>query len=280
MKRENTIDSEFAAERPADRGGLSARTTAWQDSTGARLDVTPIAFPAQGPARSALLHVDTWVFDLDNTLYPADCDLWPKIDQRITAFMVNLFGLDGLSARALQKYYYRQYGTTLRGLMTNHGVDPNDFLAFVHDIDRSSLLPNPSLAQAIAALPGRKLILTNGSRDHALLTAEALGLGSMFEDIFDIVAAELIPKPELATYERFFDKHGIDPKTSAMFEDIDRNLRVPHEKGMATVLLVPKPGQGDNREPFEIALSPSLPHVDFVTSDLDRFLRDIASHAK
>ena len=120
-----------------------------------------------------------------------------------------------MSARALQKYYYQQYGTTLRGLMEDHGVSAAEFLAYVHDIDRSTLGPNPPLAEAIAALPGRKLILTNGSRDHALLTAEALGLGTSFEEIFDIMDAELIPKPELRTYQRFFDKHGVDPQTAA-----------------------------------------------------------------
>lgn len=241
----------------------------------AALDVMPVAFPAE-----RFSHIETFVFDLDNTLYPPDCDLWPKIDQRITAFMIHLFGLDGLSARALQKYYYRQHGTTLRGLMNDHAVSADEFLAFVHDIDRSTLLPNPVLAEAIEALPGRKLILTNGSRNHALLTASALGLEGMFEAIFDIVDAELIPKPELATYERFFERHGVEPAKAAIFEDIERNLVVPHRKGMTTVLVVPKPGQNDHREAFEIAASPSLPHVDFVTSDLERFLRDIAALPK
>jgi putative hydrolase of the HAD superfamily len=237
------------------------------------IDITPIEFPAARFAK-----IDTWVFDLDNTLYSPDSDLWPKIDQRITSFMIALFGLDGLSARALQKYYYQRYGTTLRGLIEDHGVSAAEFLSFVHDIDRSSLLPNPILAAAIAALPGRKLILTNGSRDHALLTAEALGLNDMFEDVFDIVDAEMIPKPELVTYERFFEKHAVDPKRAAMFDDIERNLVIPHAKGMATALVVPKAGLDDHREPFEIATSAALPHVDFVTSDLEEFLRDIASH--
>lgn len=219
--------------------------------------------------------IKTWVFDLDNTLYPSDSDLWPKIDQRITQFMIALFGLDGMSARALQKYYYQHYGTTLRGLMEDHGISAVEFLAYVHDIDRSSLVPNPPLVAAIAALPGRKLILTNSSRDHALATAEALGLGASFEDIFDIIAAELVPKPELRTYQRFFDKHHVDPETAVMFEDIERNLIVPHQRGMKTVLVVPKPGQQDHREPFEIPASLALPHVDFVTSDLGGFLTEI-----
>lgn len=234
---------------------------------------------ADMPAGDPFMHIETWVFDLDNTLYPADCDLWPKIDQRITQFMMALFGLDGASARALQKYYYQHYGTTLRGLMEDYGVGADEFLRYVHDIDRSSILPNAPLAAAIAALPGRKLILTNGSRDHALLTSQALGLGASFEDIFDIIDAELVPKPELRTYQRFFDKHGVNPDTAAMFEDIERNLIVPHQRGMKTVLVVPKPGQRDHREPFEIADSRALPHVDFVTNDLGGFLTEIlAAH--
>jgi putative hydrolase of the HAD superfamily len=224
--------------------------------------------------QSRFTHIDTWVFDLDNTLYPADCDLWPKIDQRITLFIANLLGLDGISARALQKYYYQRYGTTLRGLMDDHAISAAEFLAFVHDVDRSSLIPNLSLAMAITALPGRKLILTNGSRDHALRTAEALGLAAMFDDIFDIVAAEHLPKPEIAAYERFFDKHAVDPKRAVLFDDLDRNLVIPHERGMITVLIVPKPGRPDQREPFEIP-GATLPHVDFVTSDLESFLGDI-----
>jgi putative hydrolase of the HAD superfamily len=224
--------------------------------------------------QSRFMHIDTWVFDLDNTLYPADCDLWPKIDQRITLFIANLFGLDGISVRALQKYYYQRYGTTLRGLMDDHAISAAEFLAFVHDVDRSSLVPNLSLAMAITALPGRKLILTNGSRDHALRTAEALGLAAMFDDIFDIVAAEHLPKPEIAAYERFFEKHAADPKRAVMFEDLDRNLVIPHERGMTTVLIVPKPGRPDQREPFEIP-GAALPHVDFVTSDLQAFLADV-----
>jgi putative hydrolase of the HAD superfamily len=240
-----------------------------------REPAAPARTSADAELPPRLAHVDTWVFDLDNTLYPPDCDLWPKIDQRITLFLAHLFGLDSMSARALQKYYYQRYGTTLRGLMEDHAVSAAEFLSFVHDIDRSSLTPNLSLATAITALPGRKLILTNSSRDHALLTAEALGLGAMFEDIFDIVAAELLPKPELKAYERFFDRHAVNPKAAAMFEDIERNLVIPHQRGMTTVLVVPKPGQTDHREAFEIARAETLPHVDFVTSDLESFLADV-----
>jgi putative hydrolase of the HAD superfamily len=226
------------------------------------------------PAR-VIEHIDTWVFDLDNTLYPPDCDLWPKIDQRIMLYIGFLFGLDGMSSRALQKYYYERYGTTLRGLMEEHGIGPHDFLNFTHDIDRSSLLPDAALASAITTLPGRKLILTNGSRDHALATAGALGLEAIFDEIFDISDADFVPKPAAQTYERFFDRHGVDPVRAVMFDDLARNLIVPHEKGMTTVLVVPKVGQKDHREAFEVTRGDIPRYVDFVTSDLVSFLRGI-----
>ncbi len=228
--------------------------------------------------RARFAHVDTWVFDLDNTLYPAGSDLWPKIDARITVFLAHMFGLDGLSSRALQKYYYQRYGTTLRGLMEEHEISSDEFLQFVHDIDRSSLLPNHTLAGAITTLPGRKLILTNGSREHALRTAEKLGIDHMFEDIFDIVAADLVPKPAAETYQRFFDRHAVDPARSAMFEDISHNLAVPHARGMATVLVVPKPEAGVHREPWELA-GANAAHVEFVTNDLEAFLTGLGHKA-
>lgn len=252
------------------------------DSPQAAPDAEPDSQRRSAPGMDALLQIDaflridTWVFDLDNTLYPADSDLWPKIDARITLFLGHLFGLDGMSARALQKYYYQRYGTTLRGLMQEHEVSADDYLAFTHDIDRSSLEPNLLLATALAALPGRKLILTNGSRDHALRTATALGLDAMFEDIFDIAAADFVPKPEAATYQRFFDRHDVDPERAVMFEDIARNLIIPHQRGMTTALVVPKPGQMDHRDAFEIT-GETPPHIDFVTSDLEAFLADIVA---
>ncbi len=216
--------------------------------------------------------VDTWVFDLDNTLYPASSDLWPRIDDRMTLFLADLFGLDAISARALQKFYYRRYGTTLSGLMQEGLVEAGAFLAFVHDIDRSDLAANHALAESIRALPGRKLILTNGSRDHALKTTERLGLQDLFEDVFDIAAAAYLPKPAEATYLKFFERHAVDPARAAMFEDIVHNLEAPHRHGMITTLVEPRRGQVDHREPWEIAHD--IPdHVDYVTDDLDAFLR-------
>ncbi len=221
--------------------------------------------------KSAFAAVKTWVFDLDNTLYPPDSDLWPKIDQRITLYLMELFGEDGMSSRALQKYYYQRYGTTLAGIMAENGVDPSHFLSFAHDIDRSQLPEDLPLSDAIGKLPGRKLILTNGSRGHAEATAKKLGILEHFEDIFDIVAGDYIPKPEMATYNRFFDKHGIDPNSAAMFEDLEKNLKPARECGMKTVLVIPKNGREDHREAWEkVLVQPA--YVDFVTDDLSGFL--------
>jgi putative hydrolase of the HAD superfamily len=227
-----------------------------------------------GALRAKFAHIDAWVFDLDNTLYPSDSDLWPRIEQRITLFLMELFGLDGLSARALQRHYYQRHGTTLRGLINEDIEGHEDFLAFVHDIDRSNLVANPALAREIAALPGRKLIFTNGSRNHALLTAAQLGLGDAFEDVFDIVAANMVPKPAPAAYRGFFDKYGIDPTRAAMFEDIAKNLNVPRALGMTTTLVVAKPDQLDHRQAHDRVIE-DMAAIDFVTSDLAGFLGTI-----
>lgn len=230
------------------------------------------------PHSGAFSHIECWVFDLDNTLYPPHCDLWRKIDMRITQYMCDMFGIDGMSSRALQKYYYKQYGTTMQGLIEEYGISPGHYLDFVHDIDRSSIAADQALAAGIAGLPGRKLILTNGSRDHALKTAAQLGLDHLFEDVFDIVAANLVPKPHAAVYEMFFERHGVDPARAILFEDIERNLLVPHERGMATVLVTPRHGAADHREDWEIARERPA-HVHHVTDDLAAFLQAIAPRA-
>ncbi len=221
--------------------------------------------------RERFAAVDTWVFDLDNTLYPAGSPVWPLIDERITRWLADLMGIDGMTARGLQKYYYRRYGTTLKGLIEDHAITPEAFLSFVHDIDRTSLARNPALVEAVASLPGRKLILTNGSKDHALRTTAQLGFAADgFEAVFDIVSADLVPKPEASTYDRFFAAHDVDPRRAAMFEDLVKNLRVPHARGMATVLVVPNAAE-DNREPWE-RLGADEPYVDAATDDLAAFL--------
>ncbi len=219
----------------------------------------------------AFAHVDTWVFDLDNTLYPPDSALWPQIDARITSYIMELYGLDGLGARALQKHFYHRHGTTLRALLDQGHADPDHFMDFVHDIDRSSLIIDHSLDAALAGLPGRKLILTNGSQKHAEETARALGILGRFEGIFDIKAAGYVPKPEPSAYRMFFDRHGVDPARAAMFEDLVKNLKAPHEAGMKTVLITAKDGVNDLRDEWE-QRQETPPFVDYVTDDLSRFL--------
>jgi putative hydrolase of the HAD superfamily len=216
-------------------------------------------------------HVDTWIFDLDNTLYPHESRVWPQIDDRITLYIAELFGLDGISARALQKYFYHKYGTTLRALIDEYGIDPYDFLDFAHDIDHSDIELNVDLGGAIQQLPGRKLILTNGSRKHAENVARKIGILDHFEDVFDIAASDFVPKPERRAYERFLELHGVEPGRSAMFEDIAKNLVVPHDLGMTTTLIIPKTID-PFREEFE-QTAVEAPHIDHITNDLAGFLQ-------
>jgi putative hydrolase of the HAD superfamily len=220
--------------------------------------------------------VETWVFDLDNTLYPHDLNLWQQIDERIRAFVSDFLRVTHEEAFRVQKDYYKRYGTTMRGLMAEHGMKPDDFLEFVHQIDHSPLLPNPALGAAIEKLPGRKLILTNGTRKHADAVMRRLEIHQHFEDVFDIAAADLDPKPLPQVYDRFLHRHGVDPLKSAMFEDLARNLEVPHMLGMTTVLVVPEKTREVFREGWELE-GRDAPHVDHVTDDLAGFLRRISA---
>jgi putative hydrolase of the HAD superfamily len=220
--------------------------------------------------------IDTWVFDLDNTLYPHHVNLWHQVDARIGEFVSAFLGVSAEEARRIQKDYYRRYGTTMRGMMTEHGVRADDYLAYVHQIDHSPLEPNPAMGAAIAKLPGRKLILTNGSTDHAGKVLERLGIAAHFEAVFDIIAAELEPKPAAQTYRKFLALHQVDPASSAMFEDLARNLVVPHQLGMTTVLVVPDGTKEVVREDWELE-GREAAHVDHVTDDLTRFLEKLSA---
>ena len=220
-------------------------------------------------------HIDTWVFDLDNTLYPHHVNLWQQVDARIGEFISAYLKVSAEEARIIQKDYYRRYGTSMRGMMTVHGVRADDYLAYVHKIDHSPLEPNPAMGAAIAKLPGRKLILTNGSTDHADKVLARLGLAGHFEAVFDIIAAELEPKPASQTYRRFLELHQVDPARSAMFEDLARNLVIPHQLGMITVLVVPDGTREVVREDWELE-GRGASHVDHVTDDLTGFLQGLA----
>jgi putative hydrolase of the HAD superfamily len=216
-------------------------------------------------------HVETWVFDLDNTLYPHHLNLWQQVDERIRNYIADFLKITHDEAFRLQKDYYRRYGTSMRGMMTEHGMKPDDFLAFVHEIDHSPLVPDAALGDALEKLPGRKLILTNGTRAHADAVMKRLEIDHLFEDVFDIAAADLEPKPQPKVYDRFLARHGVDPKKAAMFEDLARNLSVPHALGMTTVLVVPEGTREVFREGWELE-GRNDPHVDYVTDDLAGFL--------
>ena len=219
------------------------------------------------PARRGA--VSAWLFDLDNTLYPAGCRLFEQIERRMTDYICRRLGLDQAGAHQLRRRYWQAHGTTLRGLMTHHGVDSAEFLDFVHDIDLSVVAPAPRLDQALAALGGRKLVFTNGSLAHAERVLARLGVGHHFEAIFDIAAADFVPKPEPAAYQRLIARHGVEPDRAVMFDDIAINLRPAAELGMTTVWVpatgVAAPNRDHGRDrPGD--------HVDHIALDLTDWL--------
>jgi len=231
-----------------------------------------------GKEQRAFGHVETWVFDLDNTLYPHHLNLWQQVDVRIRDFIAEFLKVPHEQAFRIQKDYYKRYGTTMRGLMTEHGLNPDDYLEFVHQIDHSPLEPNPALGAALEKLPGRKLILTNGTRKHADAVMRRLAVHEHFEDVFDIIAADLEPKPLAKTYDRFLARHDVDPRRAAMFEDLARNLEAPHALGMTTVLVVPEGQREVFREGWELE-GRDAPHVHYLTDDLTGFLERITATA-
>jgi putative hydrolase of the HAD superfamily len=226
---------------------------------------------ASPPARRGFAHVETWVFDLDNTLYPHHLNLWQQVDDRIRTYITNFLGVPPDDAFRIQKDFYKRYGTSLRGLVLEHGMDPDAYLEYVHAIDHSPLEPNPALGAALEKLPGRKLILTNGTKAHADAVMRRLEIHHHFEDVFDIVASELQPKPFPENYDRFLARHGVDAGKAAMFEDLARNLVVPHALGMTTVLVVPEASYEVVREGWELE-GREAAHVDHITDDLAGFL--------
>ena len=182
-----------------------------------------------------LRDVDCWVFDLDNTLYPASCRLFDQVDRRIGEYVQQLLKLDPVAARALQKQYFRDHRTTLNGLMIHHRIRPEDFLDFVHAIDLSPVAEDRRLDAALDRLPGRKVIYTNGSVRHAENVMGKLGVARHFEDVFDIAAAGYVPKPEISAYRAMLARHDIDPRRAAMLDDMPRNLAPAAELGMTTI---------------------------------------------
>jgi putative hydrolase of the HAD superfamily len=191
-----------------------------------------------------LSHVEIWVFDMDDTLYPREQGVMELVQARINAFMMDAVGLPEAEARVLQRQFLDEHGTTLAGLMANYAVDPEAFLRDVHDVPLDDLEPNPDLAEALAALPGRKFVLTNGARCHAGRVLKRIGVGEAFDGVFCIEDMDLVPKPAPATFRRFLAAFGIDPHRAAFFEDTPRNLAPAKALGMTTVLI----GDGHGHE--------------------------------
>lgn len=206
-------------------------------------------------------HVTTWVFDLDNTLYPPHMRLFDQIEVRMTDWVMQALKVDRARADHLRAHYWQTYGTTLAGLMREHDVDPGPYLNEVHDIDFSVLSPDPGLARSIAKLPGRKIIYTNACAPYAEKVLTARGLGGFFDAIYGVEHAEFHPKPDAQAFATVFAKDGLTPTKAAMFEDDSRNLAVPHALGMKTVHVTPESAPAD--------------HIHYHTDDLAAFLAHI-----
>ncbi|WP_340314551.1 pyrimidine 5'-nucleotidase [Rhizorhabdus argentea] len=216
---------------------------------------------------AALDHIDAWIFDLDNTLYPATADLFGLIDVRMGLYVQRLLGVDADEAHQIQKRLFREHGTTLSGLMKNHEIDPHEFLAFVHDVEMDALEEDRRLVEAVAKLPGRKLIFTNGDAVYAGRVLERLGLSKSFEAIHDIHACAYQPKPHVASYESMVKAFGIEPTTSLFVEDMARNLKPAKAIGMTTVWV----NNGSELGNHEADLS----FIDYEIHDVGQWLHEI-----
>jgi putative hydrolase of the HAD superfamily len=217
---------------------------------------------------------DFWLFDLDNTLYPASCRLFDQIDRRMTRFIADYLGVADEEANRLRRDLWAEHGTTLNGLMLRYRMSPAAFLDYVHDVDLALMDPAPALGQALARLPGRKLVFTNGTRPHAERILDRLGIAGHFDAIHDIVAADYVPKPQDATYAEVVARYGLDPRRTAMVEDSAHNLPPAARLGMTTVWI----RHGESHHPGEAA-----DHIHHTTEDLAVWLDslphgDAASH--
>lgn len=207
--------------------------------------------------------VRSWIFDMDDTLYPREQGVMALVQGRINAFVVDAVGLPRDEALVLQKSFLHEYGTSLAGLMANYSVDPERFLREVHDVPLDSLEPNPALAAALARLPGRKFVFTNGARFHATRVLARIGIADSFDGVYAIEDMDLVPKPAPATFRRLLERFDIDPKTAAFFEDTPRNLEPGKALGMKTILI----GDGHGR--------PLGDHIDYFADDIVDFLTDL-----
>lgn len=209
-----------------------------------------------------LTHIDTWLFDLDNTLYPEESGFMTQVESRMTDFVEQVTGLPRPEAYALQKTYYAEHGLTLTGLIKNHGADPAGFFALHHDLSLEALVRDPALLIALAKLPGKRYVFTNADDKHAERVMAHLGLSELFDNVFHIHSFGYAPKPDPLGFQRMIDAHGMDPKTTCFFEDSERNLKPAFDLGMTTVLVGPR------------ALASTAPFVHYKTEKLAPFLTE------
>ena len=211
--------------------------------------------------------IKCWIFDLDNTLYSGKTKVFKQVDKRMSKYISDKLNISVSEAKKVQKNYFHKYNTTLNGMIKNHKIDPDEFLEFVHDINIDFLQKDPALGKEIEKLDGKKIIFTNGSKKHAINVSKQIGIDQLFDDIFDIVEAEFIPKPLLKPYKKLVKKHKIDPKLCVLVEDIARNLKPAYEMGMKTVWI-------ENDEPWANKFSDSK-FVNYRTNNLSEFLKKI-----
>ncbi|TWT03155.1 pyrimidine 5'-nucleotidase [Reyranella sp. CPCC 100927] len=208
-----------------------------------------------------------WLFDLDNTLYHSRCDLFAQTDRRMGDYISRLLEVHYDEAKLIQKGYWRKYGTSLRGLMMEHKVEPTAFLDYVHDIDYSPVEVSPRLDTVLGRLPGRKIVFTNGTVRHATSVLERLGVTHHFEDIYDIVAANYVPKPEMSVYRDVVGRYGLEPTRAVMLDDMTVNLKPAHELGMRTVWI-------RTPESMRRVEGQTLDHIHHQTDDLLEWLHE------
>jgi putative hydrolase of the HAD superfamily len=239
----------------------------------------PNVLPNKSDLFAGFGNVDFWIFDLDNTLYPQELNLMGQMRDRTYDYICRLLDTDRTVAAELYERYEATYGTSMNGLIFEHKIDPKEFLSYVHDLDHGLLKPDLQLADAIKALPGKRVIYTNGTVSHAENVLKRLGITDLFHNIFDIIWADLDPKPHRAPYERLFAHAEADPNRAAMFEDVARNLEIPHALGVKTIL-VTAAGGCDGKHNHAPAAHGKPDHIDYVTQDLAGFLSGILDEFK
>lgn len=221
------------------------------------------------PSSAEIGHIDTWIFDLDNTLYRTSPEMLAQIDDLMGSFISDFLNVDRIEARRIQKGYFRTHGLTLRGLMVEHGLDPKEYVDHLSQLNLSDVKPNPVLADRLNGLPGRKVIYTNAFTEHTREVMERIGITAHFDAVYDIGDAEYVPKPAIESYRRLCDLHGIDPERAAMVEDISRNLEPAAELGMTTIWVRTDTAWAKNIT--------ETGHIDHITDDLTAWLENIVN---